>query len=283
MINMDARNHELLSLRAEFYLCLARAFATPSDPRMWSALREVLADELGELAAELGYAIADPLSRLRDEMQRIGDPMQLLQVYSAIFLAPPAPARINVGMYIDGAMDGGSVKAMEEAYRQCGVERDPEFRDLSDHVTVQLEFVSLLYARQAACFVGDGQALPVEPGQFLHDHARRWVDPLCADLARAAAERELAANPYLPLAQILQATVACDAVAPPVDARAARKRNAIEQARAKYAGRELSAEDMATIKRKLQERGLATDHLSVPLEERDSAMGLGKKIPPGPR
>lgn len=282
---MDARNHELLSARAEFYLCLARAFAAPTDPLMLPALRDVLADDLGELAAELGYAIETPLSRYRDEVLRVTDATHLLQIYSAIFLAPPTPARINVGMYIDGAMNGGSVKAMEEAYLQCGVERDESFRDLSDHVTVQLEFVALLYARQAAYFTGDSAAepLPVEPGRFLHDHARRWLGPLCADLARAASERELDANPYLPLAQILSAAAACDAVAPEVDAKAAQKRHAIESARAKVAARGITAQDMAEIKRKLEARGLSTDHLSVPLELRDGAMGLDKRSTPGPR
>ena len=77
--------------------------------------------------------------------------------------------------------------------------------------------------------------------------------------------------------------MARDAVAPQVDAKAARTQNAIEQARAKYAGRGISAEDMAEIKRKLEERGLSTDHLSVPLAERDGAMGLGRKSTPGLR
>lgn len=278
---MDARNRELPAARAEFYLCLARAFLAPSDPLMLPALREALADDLGELATELGYAIDAPLGRFRDEMHRVTDPTHLLQIYSAVFLAPPAPARINVGMYIDGAMDGGSVKAMEESYRRCGVERDPDFRDLGDHVSVQLEFVALLYARQAECFGGDGAAMPVEPGQFLHEHARRWVGPLCADLARAQSERELAANPYLPLAQILREAVARDAAPIEVDAKVVRKHNAIEQARAKYAGRDITAEDMAEIRRKLEERGLSTAHLAVPPELRESAMGLSKKGTPG--
>ena len=52
---------------------------------------------------------------------------------------------------------------------------------------------------------------------------------------------------------------------------------------AKYAGRAITAEDLAEIKRKLEERGLSTDHLSVPLDERDGAMGLGKKSAPGLR
>jgi putative dimethyl sulfoxide reductase chaperone len=215
----------------------------------------------------------------------VSDPVALLQIYSAIFLAPPTAAHINAGQYLDGALNGGSVKAMEEAYQLCGVQREEGFRDLSDHVSVQLEFVALLYSAQAQRFSGEstGDPLPVDPGHFLHLFALHWLGPFCADLARAAVTQELVANPYLPLAQILYEAAVRDAVAPEQDPKAARKRNAIELARAKYAGREVNAEDMAMIKRKLQERGLSTDHLSVPLDERDGSMGLGKKSTPGQR
>ncbi len=282
---MDARNHELLSARAEFYLCLARAFLAPRDAAMFHALRDVLAEDLEELGAQLGYDIAAPLAAYRAQMQRIADPVELLQVYSALFLVPPTAAHINAGQYLDGAVNGGSVKAMEEAYLLCGVQRDAGFRDLSDHVSVQLEFVALLYAAQAQRFSGEavGDALPVDPGHFLQIFALRWLGRFCADLAQAASREALSASPYLPLAQILYAGAARDAVAPDRDPKVVRKQNAIEQARAKYAGRGITAEDMAEIKRKLEERGLSTDHLAVPLELRDEAMGLGKKSTPGLR
>ena len=282
---MDARNPDQLSARAEFYQCLARAFLVPRDEALALAMRDVLADDLAELAAEIGYEIATPLAQYREQLGRVPGPAALLQIYSAIFLAPPVPARINAGMYLDGAMNGGSVKAMEEAYLACGVERDEDFRDLADHVTVQLEFVAMLYAALSARFAGDAddEPPPVDPGHFLHAFARRWVGPLCADLARAARERELDANPYLPLACILEAAVACDSVAPEVDAKAARRHHAIEMARAKVAARGIGEEDLAEIRRKLEARGLATEHLAVPPDERDAAMGLGKKSLPGRR
>lgn len=284
-LSMDARNHDLLAARADFYLCLARAFLAPQGDTMFDAMNELLADELADLAGQIGYDIASPLTDLRLQMQAVTGPAALLQTYSAIFLAPPTAAHINVGQYLDGALNGGSVKAMEEAYRLCGVQRDEGFRDLSDHVSVQLEFVALLYAAQAQRFAAGStqHALPVDPGHFLHLFALRWLGPLCADLMRAAVTQELAANPYLPLAQMLYEAALRDAVAPEQDAKAARRRHAIEQARARFAGREIDAEDLAVIKRKLEERGLSTDHLTVPLQARDDAMGLGRKSAPGLR
>lgn len=282
---MDTRNHDSLAARSEFYLCLARAFLAPTGDAMLPALRDLLADELGELALPLGYDIEPLLRSYRDEMREVVDAASLLQIYSAIFLAPPVQARINAGMYLDGAMNGGSVKAIEAAYLESGVERDAGFLDLADHVAAQLEFVALLYARQAAVHAGQAgvQAPSVDPGLFLHAHAARWIGPLCADLARSKADRELPANPYYPLAMILFEAVRSDAVAPEVDARALRSQRAIEQARARYAAQGIRAQDMREIRRKLEAQGLATDHLDVAPEGRDAAMGLGKKRLPGKR
>jgi TorA maturation chaperone TorD len=276
---MDARNHIDLSARADLYLCLARAFMTPCGDALARAMRDDLADDLEELGMHLGLEIATPLAAYRAAMQALQQPLELLQVYSAIFLAPPVVARINAGQYLDGALNGGSVRAMEEAYHLCGVARDDGFHDLADHVSVQLEFVALLYAGQAARSAGeaDDEPLPVDAGRFLHAFAMRWVGRFRADLAAAAAARELSANPYLPLAEILEEAVTAHAVAPEVDPKVARKQGAIEAARAKYAARGITAEDMAEIRRKLEARGLSTDHLSTPPGLRGAPMGAVKK------
>jgi TorA maturation chaperone TorD len=284
MIPMDATNPELLAARAEFYLCLARAFLPPTQPQLFPAMRELLADDLAELAAMLGHDIQVPLADLRAELARVDRSTALLQIYSAVFLAPPAAAHINAGQYLDGAVNGGSVKALEADYARCGVQRDEGFRDLADHVAVQLEFVAWLYGTQAErCRDPMAAPLAVDPGQFLQRFAMRWLGPFCADLARAEEEQGLPANPYRPLALILREAVLRDAVPIPVDPKVARRTHAIEQARAKYAGRRLTAEDIDEIRCKLQARGLSTDHLVVPVADRDGAMGLGTRRTPGMR
>lgn len=263
---MDARNQQLDSARADFYRCLAAALLPPMQEAHARAMLDGdLTRDLADLDQEIGYGLAREIAQLQSELSAIAEPQALLVVYSQLFLAPPVPARINVGMYLDGALNGGSVRAMEEAYRACGVERDEAFHDLADHASVQLEFVAMLYAAQAARYAGETTAepMPVDPGPFLHQFARRWSGPLAADLERATAQRNLAANPYLPLARILEAAVAGDAIAPEFDPKAARKQRAIEQARARYAAHGIGAEALAEIRRKLEERGLATDHLPV--------------------
>lgn len=265
-MDMDARNHGELHARAELYLTLARAFLAPRDEALARAMHEALADDLHELAAELSLDIAAPLAALRAALAALPEPLQLLQAYSAIFLSPPAAAWINAGQYVDRALDGGSVREMEQAYRAAGVERAEHFHDLADHVSVQLEFVAMLLAAQASRLTGEtvGDPLPVDPGEFLHRYASRWIGPLLADLDRAAATKNLAGNPYLPLARILQQAVLRDAVAPEVDARLARKQRAIERARATVAVRGISEQDLEEMRRKLAARGLSTEHLQLP-------------------
>jgi len=198
-------------------------------------------------------------------------------------VAPPRPVQLNTGSYRDGAINGGSVAVMDELYRRCGVERGADFHDLSDHLSVQLEFVALLYLRRAEAIEASTPLPDVRPEHFLDDYVARWLPPFMRDLERDADDRDPAANPYLPLARILAAAVAHDAVATAVPAAEQRTRNAISKARRNRAERGVSAADMEFIARKLREKGLSTDHLAIAPELRDEAQGLTRKQPPAPR
>jgi TorA maturation chaperone TorD len=280
---MDARNLDSLAERGEFYLCLARAFLTPLQPQAFDALRDALADDLAELGGSLGFEFAEELADYRRAIAAVPGRAALLQLYSRLFIAPPRSIQINTGGYLDGAINGGSVAAMEDAYRRCGVERGAGFHDLSDHLSVQLEFVALLYFLSVEA-IEAGTPLPeVRPEHFLHDFVARWLPPFIRDLEHDAEDRGAPANPYLPLARILAAAVARDAVAPPIPDARRRAHRAITKARHDRAVRGVTAEDMEFIARRLREKGLSTDHLAIPPELRDEAQGLTRKQPPSPR
>lgn len=257
-------HHDDLAARAELYLCLARAFLPPREAALAQALRSVLADDLEELDARLALQAQGALADYRAQLARVDDDLALLQAYSAIFLVPPVAASINAGKYLDGALDGGSVRVLEEAYRRCGMAREEGFRDLSDHVAVVLEFVGWLYARQA-----DGEAVEIDPGQFLHACVAPWVEQFAADVGRAGGAKALPANPYRALAAILQVAVLRHAVAPEVDPRELRHERALQRARAMRASRGITAEDLEEIRAKLQARGLSTEHLPASVQEAD--------------
>jgi TorA maturation chaperone TorD len=253
-----------LAARAELYLCLSQAFLAPSTAQRAQAVRSLLADDLQELDERVALQAEGAVADLREQLRRVDSDLALLQIYSAIFLAPPVAGFINAGQYLDGAPDGGSVRVLEEAYRRCGMARDDGFRDLSDHVSVVLEFVGWLYAQQAV-----GEPVAIEPGHFLHSCVAPWVERFAADVARAGGGKALPANPYRGLAAILQIAVLRDLVAPEVDPQALRHERALQRARAMRAGRGITAEDLEEIRQKLQARGLSADHLPASVQEAD--------------
>ncbi len=267
---------EELQARAEFYLCLAHAFLTPNSEAAWQGLRDALADDLEDLAEILGHDIASHIANYRAAIDAIPDQATLLQIYSGLFLAPPRPVSINTGVYLDGALNGGSVLAMEESYRQNGLERSGEFLDLSDHLSIQLEFVaSLLLARQDST----GAAEDDDAERFLATFVARWLPPFIADLEAAGRNP----NPWLHLARAMSVAVLREARAEAVAPSLLRQQNAIGKARHERAVAGVSEADMAFITERLREKGLATDHLAIPHDQRDEARGLSRKAPLSPR
>lgn len=251
---------EEAAARADLYLALATAFQVPHLAGFAEAMRLHLADDLQELAGELGLDCEEAVAQLRKEMARLPDQLALLQCYSALFLATSAPAWINVGRYLDGALNGGTVRAMEEAYLACGLVRNAALRDLPDHLSVVLEFVSGLYGAMA-------EGTPaVDPGHFLYGLVAPWMARFEGDLAHAAAQ-DPQPNPYHPLARILCAAVQRHALEAPMDPALRRKHQAMLRARGMYAARGITAEDLEEIRAKLQERGLSTAHIPASAEE----------------
>ncbi len=190
-----------LTDRAAFYLCLARAFLPPQNQAAYDAIKLHLADDLSDLAAALGYPGADALRALREAVAAVPDHLGLLQDYSRLFLAPPVPAPLNAGLYLDGAIMGAATVALEKCYRQAGLQRTGDFHDLPDHIALQLEFAAHLCAAEAA-----GNVPALRTDDFLASFVRCWLPPFAAALERARA-REGPARVYLCLARLLQIAV----------------------------------------------------------------------------
>lgn len=287
MTNMNVPlSPSLLHERSEFYLTLAQSFLTPQTEAHCRAMVDLLADDLADLDRSLNYGFETPLETLRTALAKLGSHEDLLLEYSSMFLQPPREATLNVCAALDGAMMGGTVSEIELFYHHYGVERGDHFKDLPDHVSVQLEFVSYLYGRAAQGLEDDRPDPEAEKAasHFLYAFVRRWVPHFELSIEKAGRNLELKANPYAPLARLLAIAVERDALANP-DWLKPRKQAevAMDKARQRYASQGISPEDMADIERKLREKGLNTDHLHVALDKRNEAMGLSAKSPPDPR
>lgn len=234
---------------AELYLTLSRAFLAPDNEEAWVAMRDALADDLDELGVVLGHDIAGPVAGYRGSIAAIPDQASLLQIYSALFLAPPRPVVINTGAYLDGVVNGGSVLAMEEEYRRWGVERNDGFKDLSDHVSIQLEFIAHLYGCGATAKDVSEDRPDAAAEEFLQSYVARWLPPFLRDLESQHERLDGLDNPWRHLARVLRVLV-------PLDAGRGEPHG--------HARGEITAADIAVIARKLREQGLTTDHLPLP-------------------
>lgn len=282
---MDARTNDADVLKADFYLCLARAFMVPQQADFFAALRDDLADELEALAGEIGYPLEDQIAEYRRRIATVPDAGELLRIYSRLFLQPPRAVHINTGVYLDGSFNGGSVSAIRDFYAAAGIARSAEFLDLDDHAAVQLECVAYLYSHALAGAPGDGAALGRDAaGRFLGSFVSRWTGPLCSDLVQAERELDMPDEPYLPLARVLEVAAATDASRHSDLAPAQQRRvDALASARHKQAEKGVTEADLAEIRRRLEERGLATDHLDIAPGLRDEAQGWQRMVPPTPR
>lgn len=265
--------------KAAFYLCLARAFAIPSWQGACGDLRDALAADLGELAPACGYALDAELAALPAHFDGLDDE-GLLVAYTRLFLMPgDRHPSLNAAAYIDGAVAGGTVTAIANCYERCGLDKREDFSDLPDHITAQLEFLAWLFgARAAASAEGDAPP-PIAPAEFVASFVARWVAPLRADLEEAG-ERFGVGNPWAVLARMLESAIATEAALTPAQARQSGVDPEIVRLRSQFAGRSIGAEDLEIIRARLAADGLPSDHVAIPVDERDRVMGLAAMSPP---
>ena len=130
------------------------------------------------------------------------DLQDLLVDYTRLFLgAPQALAKPYASVWLtdDPELMQESVVELQKLYAQGGFAMDEDFRDLPDHVAVELEFLYLLnFQQNQAQASGDEQsmqALAVLRTAFLAGHLGRWLGPFILavhDHAQSEFYRELA-------------------------------------------------------------------------------------------
>jgi putative dimethyl sulfoxide reductase chaperone len=278
---MDANDKRLA--RSDLFLCLARAFETPRDPEALVLGREALPEDLEELAALSGYDIAAPLADYRAAIAAVPDAERLLVLYSRLFLVPGEPhPSLNTGVYLDGALGGGSVTALQTCYRRCGLEPGAGVRDLPDHLSIQLEFLAWLIAAEARSEQTGSEAPPIRSDAFLARFVAGWVEPFRADLEAASRRFAIPDNPYVHLARLLETAVRAEVASvgvieddaqPDLDPEIARLRREL-------AGKTIDESDLAIIRARLAADGLPSAHVAIPVEARDRVMGLSTMTPP---
>ncbi len=116
---------------------------------------------------------------------------------------PPVPVTLNTGINLEGGLAGVSAQMLTQRYAAAGCARRDDFRDLFDHVAIQLEFLGALVERAAG---GDADAAAMAR-EFVDGFVRHWIDPLHDACLRASARSD-AARLYASLVDLTHAAIA---------------------------------------------------------------------------
>lgn len=131
---------------ADLWLTLGRAFLPPMQAEQWRALRDDLPADLADWNHELGLQEFHADS-LRVTLSAFPTPKSLLIHFSGLFYAPPIRVHLNLGLYLDSALNGPAMDALGRWQGAYGLDRSQNFYDLTDHLSAVLELLSVV-ARQ---------------------------------------------------------------------------------------------------------------------------------------
>ena len=131
--------------------------------------------ELADLARQLGFDFAAQ------------DLQTLLVDYTSLFLGPieaKAKPYGSIWKNSPSPMEGNPNLAVLDLYSEGGFEIDDDFRELPDHVAVELEFLYLLNFNsnkaKAEGKVEDAAAMVSLTHRFLDEHLGAWIGPFAS-------------------------------------------------------------------------------------------------------
>ncbi len=185
------------SAKEDLFRFLSACFYEPAP----EFAEEKLFDSIRLAASKVHPDLVEPARRL-GEAFAAQDLQTLLVDYTRLFLGPiEALANPYGASWLNPpvATDDNPPPAVLELYSEGGFEVDPEFRELPDHVAVELEFLYLLTFHsnraQAAGKADELAAIDQLRRRFLGEHLGAWISPFAAAIkegAETAFYRELA-------------------------------------------------------------------------------------------
>lgn len=239
---------------ADLWLTLGRAFLPPMQPDQWRALRDDLPDDLADWGRELGFPESDAQT-LSAALTAYPTHESLLVHFSSLFYAPPIRVHLNLGLYLDGALNGPVMDALGRWQDAYGLDRNQRFHDLTDHLSAVLELLSVV-ARQ-----------PGSPGASEFTHA--FLLPTLPRIIARMEAQDAAASPYLWLLRYTLAALAQCYPSVPVESRPAKPRYRVRPIsdgwrKCSQCGAPIASEkEVMVMEKALAAAGLPADHLQL--------------------
>jgi TorA maturation chaperone TorD len=247
---------------ADLWATLGRAFLPPLEPNHWRALHADLPLDLADWRRALALDAAPAPDGLLTALAAYPEHEPLLVHYSSLFYSPPIRVHLNLGIYLDGALNGPAMDALDRWHAAYGLDRSAAFHDQTDHLTAMLEFLAHI------CRVDE----PRLAAEFAHT----FLLPALPGLIRAMEREGAFASPYLWLLRFASAALARAYPPPPAQSGAPAKPRYRERPigegwrRCARCAKPIASEgELRVMEKALQEAGLPSDHLAFCPDCRD--------------
>lgn len=188
---MDEQKHILRTkMRGECYKLLASCFYLPQKELF---LRDRIFDNL-TIAMKEVCSPAVVLSTKIEEGFSLYSDEELKVEFARLFVGPfelKAPPYGSV--YIDEGrrIMGDSTVEILKIYQQAGLTIRDEFKELPDHITVELEYMYYLIFKEAEAFEKSQQKEAIDSIKrqetFLKKFLGQWISPFCERINRGTA------------------------------------------------------------------------------------------------
>ena len=198
MKNTDAAT---VAAIADVYRLLSACFYQPEEAFREENIFNQLADALGACAPQMqGKATLLGVGFREKTVE------ELLLDYSRLFLGPfEILAKPYGSVYLDGekvVMGDSTVNALA-CYQQGGFSPADDFKEMPDHIAIELEFLYLLCFREAQALAENNAAAAAKNNairrEFLQNHLGRWAAPFAGNIREGASS-----NFYRVLAELFE-------------------------------------------------------------------------------
>jgi DMSO reductase family type II enzyme chaperone len=190
--------NEKAGLRSRVYAVLSVAFSPPREGLGAPGAPQAAVLILREASQALAIAVPERALAAIEEggrhatMNLAQDGEGDLEVeYNRLFVGPGAPRVYPYESLYRGSMSlvmGPSAGEVLQAYRRNGLAIDTAFKDLPDHIAVELEFMARLCCEEArAGSAGRADValrLKQEQRSFLDAHLATWLPAMCEKVIR---------------------------------------------------------------------------------------------------
>ena len=110
--------------------------------------------------------------------------------YTRLFIGPGRHVPPSEGAQREGALWGKATSRVASFVENCGFGYLPQFSDLPDHISVELEFMQEITKREAKAWEQEDRAaarhwLRIER-KFIGEHLARWAPLFCEKVAQEA-------------------------------------------------------------------------------------------------